>query len=332
MTEADADAREWTLAELAEKIGGHANGNTDKVVTRVAELQNATSDAISHCSSQDQARYLENTQAGIVILCEEHLSAYSGNSIVADQPRLAFAHALELLHPGAASTPDIHPSAVVGTDCVISESASIAPNVVIGANVEIGSKVSIGAGSVIESHTKIGAHSTIGPNATIYRRTTVGKRCRFSAQVVLGAPGFSFERNGDTWTPVRNIGALVIGDDVDIGALTSIDRGSIGDTRIHDGVKIDNNCHIGHNVEIGKNTLIVASVGIGGGATIGQRCVIGGMVAIRDNVSIADDVTVLGTSMVSKSIAKAGTYSSAVPARDVNQWNRTLAKLNNLNP
>ena len=330
MTSESAGNRKWTLGDLADHVGGYALGNSRKSVTRVATLENATADSISQYSSPAQAKHLNRTNAGIVIISEQHHAEYSGDRIVASNPRLAFAHVVNLLHPPQPPDAGIHATAVIGKHSNISSSACIGAHVVIGDYVQVKNSVTIGAGTVIEDYTVIGEGSSIGSNSTIYRRTTIGCNCRFSAGVVLGAPGFSFEWSGSEWVPIRNIGSLTIGDSVDLGACTSIDRASIGETRVHNGVKIDNNCHIGHNVEIGEHTLIVANVGIGGSTTVGKRCVIGGQVAIKDNLTLTDEVIILGTSVVTKSITVAGTYSSAVPARKATEWNRTLAKLNKL--
>ncbi len=319
--------REWTLAELAQIVGSESQGDPDQTVSRAATLDDATPNAISYCSSRAHIQHLKDTKAGIVILDRRFRSEFGGNCIIAEFPRLAFAQIIEVLHPCSERRAGIHPTAVVGDNCRIEDSVFIAPNAVIGSNATIEADVSIEAGTVIEDEVEIGEGSRIGANCVIYRRTEIGRGCRLSAGVVLGAPGFSFEWDGSHWVSVRNIGTLVIGDHVDIGACTSIDRGSTGATRVHNGVRIDNNCQIGHNVEIGEHTLIVAGVGIGGSATLGKRCVIGGHAAIKDNVSIVDDAVVLGTTFVTKSIEKAGTYSSAVPARDAKQWNRSLAKL-----
>ena len=327
MTNASEATRKWTLAELASFVGGDGRGNLDKTVSRVAKLTDATPESISYCSSPAQARHLNHTQAGIVILSEQIQQDYDGDCIIAEQPRLAFSRVVDLLHPPDSLQSGIHETAVIGIDCTIESSAYIGPNAVVGDRVQVGAKACIDAGTVVQDQVKIGDESRIGANSTIYRRTIIGRNCRFSAGVVLGASGFSFEWDGSRWVPIRNIGDLVIGDDVDIGACTSVDRASVGETRIHNGVRMDNNCHLGHNVEIGENTLIVANVSVGGSTAIGRRCVIGGHVAIRDNIDIVDDVTILGNSVVTKSITEAGTYSSAVPARAAKKWNRALAQL-----
>ncbi len=332
MSRASAVTREWTLARLAKLVAGQSEGNPNRIVTRVAELSDATPDSITYYSSRAHAQQLKNTQAGIVILRARDRAVYVGDCIISEQPRLAFAQVIEVLHPSAPHGAGIHSTAVIGEHSQIDASVVIGPNTVIGNHVKLGANVSIKAGTVIEDSVEIGEGTQIDSQVVIYRHTTIGGHCRFSSGVILGAPGFSFEWDGERWVSVRNIGTLVIGDDVDVGACTSIDRASISATRVHDGVRIDNNCHIGHNVEIGKHTLIIAGVGIGGGARIGKRCIIGGHSAIRDNILIADDVTILGTSLVTKSITKAGEYSSAVPAREAKEWNHSLAMLNKLQP
>ncbi len=330
MISASASTGEWTLAQLAEFVSGESRGNSAKKVTHAATLTDANSDSISYCASAAQAQGLKDTQAGIVILDKQTQTEYEGECIIVERPRLAFSHIVDLLHPPPAHETGIHPTAVIGKNCRIDSSASVGPNAVIGNDVELGVNVSIEAGTVLEDSAIIGKGSQIGANAAICRRTTIGSSCRISAGVVLGASGFSFEWDGARWVPIRNIGVLTIGDDVDIGACTTIDRASIGETQIHSGVRIDNHCHIGHNAVIGEHSLIVANVSIGGSARIGRQCVIGGHATIKDNVTIADGVTILGASVVTKSISLAGTYSSAVPARAANKWNRTLAKLNRL--
>ena len=167
-------------------------------------------------------------------------------------------------------------------------------------------------------------------NVTVYSGCTIGKDCNVSAGVVIGASGFSYEWDGERWVSVQNIGAVVIGDEVDIGACTSIDRGSIRNTCIGNGVKIDNNVQIGHNVEIGEHSMIVGNVGIAGSVKIGRRCIVGGQSAIASHVNVVDDVVIQAASLVTKSLTEPGTYSSSLPARKASDWKRTLGKLNKL--
>ena len=263
-----------------------------------------------------------------MILPENSKCNYRGDRIIAKNSRLAFAQVIELLHPpvesyhvGNAESSFVHPSAV------IDNSAKIDIGVVVGRNVRIESDVVVGAGTVICDNVAIGEGTKIDYNVSILTGCTIGRNCRIYSGVVLGSSGFSYERDGDGWKHIRNIGQLIIGDDVDIGACTSIDRGSIRETVIGNGVKIDNNVQIGHNVRVGDNTLIVANVGIAGSVKIGQRCMIGGQVAIASHIEITDDVTIQASSLVTKSIPVRGVYSGCIPAREAGVWKRTLASL-----
>ena len=325
------NTRKWTLSELAGQVGGCAEGNAEKSVTHVDELQLATEDAISHCSTFAQKKFLQSTSAGIVILPEGNDWDYDGDRIIAKNPRIAFAQIVDLMHPEPAnSRPYIDESASVHPTATIAESVIIESNVVIGKNTKIGDNVVVGAGTVIGDDVSIGEGTAIDFNASIYRYSVIGQNCRIYSGVVLGASGFSYERDGNEWRLIKNIGGVIIGDNVDIGASTSIDRGSIRDTIIGNGVKIDNNVQIGHNVEIGDNSLIVGNVGIAGSAKIGKRCILGGQVSIVSHVEITDDVTVQACSLITKSISASGTYSSSIPAKEASEWKRNLAGLSRI--
>lgn len=326
------DTRKWTLSELANQLGGRAEGNAEKSVTHIDELKYASKDAICHCSITGQEKFLKNTSAGIVILTESAAREYHGDCIVSANPRLAFAQVVELLHPQPADeqkkidgTASVHPTALIG-DC-----GQIGANVVIGRNARIGNCVSIGAGSVVGDNVSIGEGTKIEFNVSIYSGCCIGSNCSVFSGVVIGASGFSYEQHCGEWRPIRNIGNVVIGDRVDIGACTTIDRGSIRSTVIGDGVKIDNNVQIGHNVEVGEHSLIVGNVGIAGSVKIGKNCIVGGQVAIASHLEITDDVTIQASSLVTKSIPNPGTYSGSIPAREVSTWKRTLAQLYKLN-
>lgn len=323
--------RKWTLSELAGQVGGRVEGNAEKSVTHVDELRHATEDAISHCSTFAQKRFLHSTSAGIVILPEGNHWGYDGDRIIARNPRIAFAQIINLMHPEPVDSQayidessSVHPTAAIGN------SVTIESNAVVGENASIGNNVVIGAGTVIGNDVSIGDGTTVDFNVSIYRYCTIGQNCRIYSGVVLGASGFSYERDGEQWRLIRNIGGVTIGDNVDIGASTSIDRGSVRNTVIGNGVKIDNNVQIGHNVEIGDNSLIVGNVGIAGSAKIGKRCILGGQVSIVSHVEITDDVTVQACSLISKSISESGTYSSSIPAKEASEWKRNLASLSRM--
>ncbi len=317
----------WTLAELAEHVGGQPSGDLSKSVTHVAGLKDASEDAISLCSNPRHQQFLESTKAGIVILSHQFIPEYHGARILVDNPRVAFAKVVELLHPSQSIDPGVDETAVVDPSSPVPDCAQVQAHVVIGKNVVLGKRVFLGSGTVIGDSASIGANTRIAPNATIFRNTVIGKSCKISSGVVIGAPGHSYEWDDEKWVAIPNIGNVVVGDDVDIGAGTSIDRGSISMTRIGNGVKIDNNVQIAHNVEIGDHCMIVGNVGIAGSAKIGKRCILGGQAGVIDNVRITDDVVVHAFSLVSKSILNPGTYSGMIPAREAIAWKRILAKL-----
>ena len=315
---------------MARLVDGQPEGDPSTSVKRVCELKNATTDSITFCSSDSQAKFLSSTNAGIVILPANQNWTYQGNQLIVDNARVAFGKVVSAMHSSVDQTPGIHPSAIIGDGASISEHACIESNVVIGRDSVISDGVIIGTGSVIGDDSTVGEGTVIEYHVTVYPKTKIGTNCHVLSNVVIGASGFSFEWDGKRWCEIQNVGRVVIGDDVSIGACTSIDRGSIGDTRIGDGVKIDNNVQIGHNCNIGDHTLIVANVGVAGSVTIGKRCIIAGHVGITHHSFIADDVTIQAGSMVCKSLRKTGVYGATLPVREARKWQKTMAKLNRL--
>lgn len=327
MTGRGLSPRPWRLDELAEAVGASPIGDLSTTVWRVATLKDATPDSIALYHDARFSRHLQDTAAAVVVLNEAAAGAYSGNCLVARNPRAVFAEVVKCLHEQREWRSGVDPSASVSPDASVDASASVGACAVIEGGARVSSNVFIGNGAVIGAGVQIGEETSVDGNVTIYDGCEIGDRCRIFAGVVIGAPGFSYERDEGRWVRLPNIGSVVIGDDVDIGAAVTIDRGSIEHTVIGDGVKIDSNVHIGHNVICGDDTVIAANAGIGGSAVIGSRCTIGGHVAVRDHASIADDVTILGGTVVTKSIDAAGTYASCWPAQPANIWWRTLARL-----
>ena len=331
MSDSSASDRFWTLAELSQLVGGRFHGDPSKTVSRISSLQDATDDSIAHCSSDAQSRYLAATSAGIVILPEQCSWNYDGNRLIADNSRIAFGIVITAMRKRSDAQSGVHSTAVIGERCQISDSANIEANAVIGSDVQIEQGTCVGKGSVIGDRCRIAKRTHIEHNVTVYRDTVIGRDCRILGGAVIGASGFSYEWDGDKWFEVENIGSVVIGDNVSVGACTSIDRGSIGATRIGNGVKIDNNVQVGHNCDIGDHTLIVANAGIAGSVKIGKRCSIAGHSAIASHSVIADDVVIQAGSIVCKSLKKPGVYGATIPVREARVWQKTLAKLNRLN-
>ncbi len=224
----------------------------------------------------------------------------------------------------------VHASAVIGAGVIVPPTATVAALAVIEEGVQLAERVFVGPGCVLQSGVRIGADTRLHSRVTVCARTTIGRRCIVHAGAVLGSDGFGFARDGGRWVKVPQLGAVKIGDDVEIGANTTVDCGAIGDTIIENGVKLDNQIQIAHNVAIGEHTAIAACTGISGSTTIGKRCMIGGMVGFAGHLTIADDVTVTGFSLVSASINEAGSYSGGFPVQETRRWRRTVAHIRRL--
>ena len=320
----------WTLAEIASKIGAELIGDANKVITGVGTLQNATADDISFLANSKYRHYLKETAAGCVIVSPADAAEVSTNALVIADTYVAYAKTASLLYPEERTDIGIHPTAVIGTDTVIADSAKIAAQVVIGTNVSIGENVDIGPGCIIENGVAIGADSRLMANVTLCRKVRIGNRVRIHPGVVIGADGFGIANDKGHWLKIPQVGSVVIGDDVEIGANTTIDRGAIDDTIIGNGVKLDNQIQIGHNCTVGEHTVIAGCVGIAGSTHIGANCAIGGGTGIAGHIEIADGVQLTGMSMVTKSITAAGTYSSGIPIEPTREWHRNVIRYRQL--
>jgi UDP-3-O-[3-hydroxymyristoyl] glucosamine N-acyltransferase len=279
------------------------------------------------------SRYLINleiTKATAVLVSAEDEAHCPVAALIHPNPYLAYARIASLLHPTSSAEPGTHPSAVVSSRAHIAASANIGPLAVVEDDAEIGDRVSIGPGCIVQRGARVGADSVLVSRVNLYPGVTLGQRCILHAGAVVGADGFGFAQNSGSWVKVPQVGSVRIGDDVEIGANTTIDRGAIDDTVVEDGVKLDNQIQVGHNVVIGAHTAIAACTGISGSTVLGQRCMIGGMVGFAGHLTIADDVVVTGCSLVSASIKKPGSYSSGMPTVETRLWRRMVAHLRRL--
>ncbi len=323
----------FTLAELAACCDGRIVGHEQTKIQGLKNLRQADARHLSLFTDKRYADQAKHSKAAAVITSEALSDHYTGNKLIAENPLLALAMILNKFEPAEGQ---INTQGHICASARVSRSASVHPSVTIGANVSIGKHVmleegvSIGAGSVIQDNVHIGVKTQIDANVTIYRACVLGERCHLSAGVVIGADGFGFaeDQRGSAakWVPIPQIAKVRIGDEVHIGANTAIDRGSLEDTCIGNGVIIDNLVQIGHNVQIGAHTAIAGCAAIAGSTHIGKHCKIGGCVAIDGHLKIADNVTVLAKSLLTKSVDKAGVYSSAMPAMPVLQWRKLLAR------
>jgi UDP-3-O-[3-hydroxymyristoyl] glucosamine N-acyltransferase len=321
---------EFSLGELAVRFGLTLRGEPSLTVRSVATLSRANTGALSFLANSRYRKQLESTQATAVLLRAEDESHCPVAALIDPNPYLAYARIAALMHPQASLAPGIHPSAVVARGARIAASASIGPLAVIEDEAQIGERVLIGPACIVQKGACVGDDSALLSRVNLYPGVTLGKRCILHAGAVVGADGFGFAPNAGTWVKVPQVGSVRIGDDVEIGANTTIDRGAIDDTVVENGVKLDNQIQVGHNVIIGAHTAIAACTGISGSTVIGQRCMIGGMVGFAGHLTIADDVVVTGCSLVSASIRNAGSYSSGMPTVETRMWRRMVAHLRRL--
>jgi UDP-3-O-[3-hydroxymyristoyl] glucosamine N-acyltransferase len=272
-------------------------------------------------------RALQSTHATAVLVSQADAAGCPVAALIDPNPYLAYSRIASLLYPEAAVPPGVHPSAVVSATASIAPGVSIGPLCVIEEDAEIGERVRLGAGCIVHRGARIGADSLLTSRVTVYAGSSIGARCILHAGCVVGADGFGFAADQGTWVKVPQVGGVRIGDDVEIGANTTIDRGAIDDTVLEDGVKLDNQIQVGHNVIIGAHTAIAACTGISGSTIIGKRCMIGGMVGFAGHLTIADDVAITGCSLVSASIRRAGSYSSGMPTQESRIWRHMVANL-----
>jgi UDP-3-O-[3-hydroxymyristoyl] glucosamine N-acyltransferase len=321
---------EFSLGELAVRFGLKLRGEPSLTIRSVATLAHADTGALSFLANSRYRKQLESTRATAVLLAAADEAHCPVAALIDPNPYLAYARIAALIHPTSPYAAGIHPTAVVAGGARVAASASIGPLAVIEDGAEVGERVFIGPGCIVQSGARVGADSALLSRVSLYAGVTLGQRCILHAGSVVGADGFGFALDAGNWVKVPQVGSVRIGDDVEIGANTTIDKGAIDDTVVENGVKLDNQIQVGHNVTIGAHTAIAACTGISGSTTIGQRCMIGGMVGFAGHLTIADDVVVTGCSLVSASIRQRGTYSSGMPAVEARLWRRMVAHLRRL--
>lgn len=319
-----------TLGELAVQFGCELHGDPQLRVSRVATLAAAGEGALGFLANPQYRRQLSGTGATAVVLDAASAADCPVAALVSANPYATYARMAAVLHPPAPLQPGVHAGASVDPAASIDPTAQIDAMVVIGAGARIGARCHIGAGSVIGAGAQLGADCRLHPHVVLADAVRLGERVIVHAGAVIGADGFGFARDGAEWIKVPQLGSVVVGSDVEVGANTTIDRGAIGDTVIEDGVKIDNLVQVAHNVCIGAHTVIAACAGIAGSTRIGRRCMIGGMVGVAGHLDICDDVAVAGLTLVSHSIREPGMYSGAIPAEPVRKWRRLVARFKRL--
>jgi UDP-3-O-[3-hydroxymyristoyl] glucosamine N-acyltransferase len=320
----------YRLAEIVQRFGGELLGDPEAVITQVATLETAGPGQISFFSNPKYRRQLEQTRAEAVILTPNVADATQRSRIVCNDPYAYFARLSALLNPLAAVIPGAHPSAQIDPSARVSPSASIGACVAIGPHCEIGEGTLIEPGSVLGAGVRIGRESRLYANVTVYHDCLIGERVIIHSGVVIGADGFGIAWENGRWNKIPQIGRVVVGDDVEIGANTTIDRGALADTVIEEGVKLDNQIQIGHNCHIGAHTAIAGCAGVAGSTRIGRHCRIGGGAMIGGHLELVDGVEISGGTSVPKSILKPGTYTSVYPMSPHRDWLKNASHLRHL--
>ena len=320
----------FKLGDIVRQLGGELIGDPHVRIHQVATLESARSTDIAFLAQSRYLPQLSQTRAAAVILGPEAREASSLPRVINANPYAYFAKVSMLLNPPAAVEPGIHKSAVVDKSARVAKSASIGACAVIGKEAQIADSASIGPGCFIGDGASIGAGSRLHANVTVYHECRIGARCIVHSGVVIGSDGFGIAKEEGVWKKIPQIGRVLIGDDVEIGANTTIDRGALDDTVIADGVKLDNQIQIAHNVRIGANTAIAACVGIAGSAKIGSNCALGGASMIYGHITLADNVNVSAGTLIMKSLEQPGTYTGVYPFSSHQRWLRNAAHLRQL--
>lgn len=321
----------YSLSQLAEQFDLQLHGNPHLEIDGVGTLRHATPTQLSFLSNPAYRSELAESKAGVVVVNATDAAACTGNYLIAKDPYLAYARIASLFAPDTRQAAGIHPSAVIHPSARIGNQAVIGPNVVIEADCVIGEACSIGPGSVIGLGSTLGPACQLYANVTLYHHVQLGQRVIVHSGAVIGADGFGIAFAGDHWEKVPQLGRVLIGDDCEIGACTTIDRGAIGDTVLEADVRVDNLVQIAHNVHVGAHTAMAARVGIAGSTRIGKYCLLGGGCGIQGHIEIADRVTVAARSTAYYSITEAGsTWTSLIPAQPITEWQRNLSRLRKL--
>jgi UDP-3-O-[3-hydroxymyristoyl] glucosamine N-acyltransferase len=320
----------YTLAELAARCGGEVRGDGGTRVDAVATLQNGRPGAISFLANPHYKRHLADTRSAAVILAPADAEACKVPALVTKNPYLLYAKVAALLAPESAVKGGVHPAAVVDPAARVDASAWVGPGAVVEAGAEVGARASIGPNCVILAGARVGEDSRLTASVTLCKGVSVGKRAIIHPGAVIGADGFGIAPDSAGWVKVPQLGTVRIGDDVEIGACTTIDRGALEDTVVEEGVKLDNQIQVGHNVRIGAHTAIAGCSAIAGSTVIGRRCMIAGGAGIAGHLEICDGVTITAMTLVTHSITEPGVYSGSLPMDTQQQWRKNSVRFRQL--
>ena len=321
-----------SLKELAHKIGADLEGDPEKEVLGLNTLDSASTNEVSFIARKSFLSSLPTSKAGALICSNDLSEGYSGNKLIGEDPYLLYARCTKVFKELKNISPNLGISelAHVGKNVSISEKSSLANFVNIADGVIVEDDVIIESGVVIGENSVIGRGSKIYPNVTIYDSVEIGTNCIIHSGTVIGSDGLGFAKHKGQWLKIEHLGKVIIGDNVEIGSNTSIDRGSVGNTLIEDNVKIDNLVHLAHNVKIGSGTAIAANSAVAGSSSIGANCTLAGCSAVVDNIEITDDVHITAMSLITKSIKEKGVYSSGTPFMANKEWKKNAVSFKKL--
>ena len=323
-------SKNYALSDIVDALGGRIVGDSTTIISRVSSLQNANYGDICFISDAKYLKALSASKASAFVLREKDAELTTLPRVIVENPYAYFAKVSTFLNPPSKPILGIAPSAVVDVTATVPESCSVAALVVIGADVMLGDNVIIGSGCIIENDVIIADNTRLEPNVTIKHHCVIGQNCHIFSGAVIGSDGFGYAEEDGRWLKIPQVGRVVIHDDVDIGANTTVDRGALDDTIIEDGVKLDNLIQIGHNCVIGAHTVIAGCTGIAGSAKIGKHCKIGGAAMILGHLEVADHVTISPGSMITRSLPTADTYTALMPFQTHKAWLNTAAKIRHL--
>lgn len=318
------------LADLAQQLDAQVHGDGDLVITGIASMHSAQPEQITFLSNSRYREQLASCNAGAVVLTEADLPFCKVAALVVENPYFTYARMAQIMDTTPQPAQDIAPSAVISPQATLGEGVSVGANTVIESGVVLGDNVVIGAGCFIGKNTHIGAGSRLWANVSIYHEVVIGQNCLIQSGTVIGADGFGYANDRGNWIKIPQLGSVHIGDRVEIGACTTIDRGALDNTIIGNGVIIDNQCQIAHNVVIGDNTAVAGGVIMAGSLKVGRYCMIGGASVINGHMEICDKVTITGMGMVMRPITEPGLYSSGIPLQPNKMWRKTAALVMNI--
>ena len=323
---------DFSLGEIAAYLDAEVRGDSKLRIAGLSTLHDAGDGQLAFLDNPKYTKQLATTKASAVILTSDNAANFSGNCVIVSQPYLAYARISSWFDLSPVKLGSIHPSAVIDPTAVLGDNVYIGPNVVVEMNAYIGAGCHIAANSFIGARSSIGANGYIAANVSIYHDVRIGCKVRIHSSAVIGADGFGIApRQDGSWEKIHQIGGVVIGDDVEIGACTTIDRAALADTILGDGVKLDNHVQIAHNAVVGDHTAIASYSGLAGSAKIGRNCIMAGDVCIVGHVTVCDNVQLTARTLVTKSISEPGSYSSgAMPLMTTTEWRKNSVRIGQL--